>query len=217
MIKRLRLLVLCYAAGLALLLLWHLLGFVQNRMAYAAGDLTPAVLSPADFELEGFATDEAGRLISVSGDAQMLLRDTARRVESVTLHLRHSEDPVAQSVFWAAPGKAYSVRGMAWPQGDAAPQPIETENGARAWQTQSTFWLPAAGGQALRIDPCAVSGDVIEIERVAINEKRPFFAFFAFSAGEGLALCMVPGLAASGLSIVLGVLPKRARKAGDAA
>ena len=213
----LRLLLACYAGGFVLLVLWHFVGFAQNRLAYAGGDLAPATLTAEDFRAEGLVALEDGTLVSVNEDPQLHLLDTARRVENVRVRLRHSKDPITVTAYWAPQGQDHSVRSMAWPQGETGPALLPA--GGASIQTDALFLLPAAGGQSLRIDPASATGDIFYIESITINEKRPFFAFFIFSAADWLALCVLPGLLACGLSILRGAVVQKqrpSRKAGDA-
>lgn len=199
------LLLACYAGGLAVFLLAHLAGFAANRVAYANGSLAPAALTLADFDLHELEPQPDGTLLSVGGDPQLLLRDAARRVENVTIHFEYTLPPLLVNAFWASPGQDFSVRRMAYPrQGQA-----------------EAFLLPARGGQSLRIDPGTRVGNRITVHSIVINQKRPFFAFFAPSAGEVALLAVVPGLLACGLSLAAQWGPvqrlwQRRKKAGDA-
>lgn len=186
----------CYAVGLVVFLAVRLWGFVQNRLAYANGTLQTASLALDDFDLHDLELQEDGTLLSVGGDPQLLLKDQTRKVENVTIHFSYRLDPVLVNAFWADPGADYSARRMAYG--------AETADGLR-------FWLPAAGGQSLRLDPGTKVGNTITVHSITANEKRPFYAFFIPAAGESFMLCVLPALFACGLWLVGGALPPRLR------
>lgn len=182
----------CYAAALLVFLAVGLIGFIQNRAAYASGRLAPATLSLDDFEWNTELELRDGTLVSLGADPQLILKDRERAVENVTLDFGYSRTPRMQQVFWAAPGQDHALRQMAYPTG---------QSGEKA-----TFLLPAAGGQSLRIDPDTVLGTSIEVRGVTINTRRPFWQFFIPSAGQLAALLLVPPLAAAALGLGLEAL-----------
>lgn len=193
----------CYAVGLLVFLVWCVVGFAQNRLAYQSGALQTAALPLDDFYFVDLEPQEDGTLLSVGGDPQLRLRDAARRVENVTVDITYRLDPILVNAFWgdAAAGEAaYSPRRMAYGQ--------PAEGGLR-------FLLPAAGGQSLRIDPGTAAGNTIAVGRITINEKRPFYAFFLPTVGQGFMLCALPALAACFLWLAAGALPRPRQKAGD--
>lgn len=177
----LALLLACYACGLAALLLWRLGGFVQNRLAYHNGTLAPAELTLADFSPAGDIIEQNGALLTTGGDPQLILNDSTRRVENLTIEFTYSQPPLLVEVFWAEPGQDYATTRKACPVGDGATH---------------QYLLPTAGGQSLRIDPGIVAGNTIKAGRVLINQPRRFVDFFRFSALELMLLAVVPGLAA---------------------
>ena len=189
----------CYAVGLLVFLVVCLVGLVQNRLAYQSGALQTAALTLDDFDLVDLEPQEDGTLLSVGGDPQLRLRDTTRRVENVTVDITYRLTPLLVNAFWgdATTGEAaYSPRRMAYGS--------QTQGGLR-------FLLPPAGGQSLRIDPGTVVGNTIAVNRIVINEKRPFYAFFIPTATQGLVLCALPALVAC----AIGLLPRPRQKAGD--
>lgn len=193
----------CYALGLLLLLALHFAGFVQNRVAYSNGTLAHAELSVDDFELREMVETEDGMLVATGGDPQMLLLDKERRVENVYMEVGYSLPHRQQMALWTPAGADYDIRALAY---------------AKDQDGGTVFWLPAAGGQSLRIDPTSVPGNVMEIRRIEINRPRPFYAFFIFTPDEWLLLGVLPALAASGIELLRqGVGALRRRKAGDAA
>lgn len=197
------LLLLCYGAALALLLLVHLGDFVANRVLYATGHFTTRELTVADFDLENLIELDDGRLVSTTADPQMLLKDPAQKVDTVYLELQTHLPARATMVFYAR-DRQYTMRQVLY--GTAAGGGL-------------SFYLPSLGGASLRVDPVSVESNIITIERIVINQPRPVYAFFVFSANEWLALALLPGLLACGISILWqgrALLP-RYRKAGDAA
>lgn len=193
----------CYAVGLLVFLVWCVVGFAQNRLAYQSGALQTAALTLDDFDLVDLERQEDGTLLSVGGDPQLRLRDAARRVENVTVDFTYRLDPILVNAFWgdAADGdEAYSPRRMAYGK--------PAQGGLR-------FLLPAAGGQSLRVDPGTAVGNTITVHSIIVNEKRPFYAFFIPSGAQSLLLCVLPALAACFMWLVAGALPHPRPKAGD--
>lgn len=192
----------CYAVGLLLVLAVHFVGFVQNRAAYANGTLVHEELTLADFELLELVETEEG-LVSTGGDPQLLLRDVERRVENIYIEMESTLPVRQQMALWAPVGTDYNIDEMAY---------------ARQSGEGTVFWLPAAGGQSLRIDPTSVPGNVMKIHTIEINRPRPFYAFFIFTPNELLVLAVLPALAACGLALLReGFGALRARKAGEKA
>lgn len=196
------LLLACYAGGLVVFLAAHLVGFVQNRVAYANGQLAPGQLSVQDFALQDVEVQPDGTLLTLGGDPQMLLLDTGRRVENVRIDFTYARPPLLENVFWKTPNQEYSTRRMAYP--NAAGQ----------------HCLPAAGGQGLRIDPGTQISNIITVNSIVVNQKRPLWQFFTPTAGEVFLLLVLPGLLAAGLSITrnsgLWRRKKPNRKVGEA-
>lgn len=174
----------CYAAFVLAGLLLGLGRFVYNRALYATGRLEPAMLSAADFEYTEMDLQPDGTLLCTGADPQMYLLDTRRRIDTLRADILYSQPPQIVNVFWAQEGQDYSSQKMAYPRdGD------------------SLFWLPAGGVQALRLDPGIVAGNTVDVRFIAINEKRPFYAFFIPSASGGALLLFGPALLACALSL----------------
>lgn len=208
--KRLALrLILClYAIAIVVWLLVQFGGFVINRIMFANGTfetreltLQPTLVFDDNFmlhELEYLEPDENGyaRLVTTGSDPQMIFKFGAAKIESVQLHFIYESEPQMVNVYWAKHGQDYSVNNMAYAQ-DAA---------------ESVFWLPALGGQSLRIDPDTRPGNIITVESVVINAKRPFYSFFVPSARIVLILFIAPIFTAAVLTVIVGILPKRKAK-----
>lgn len=209
-------LVICiYAIAVVVWLVVQLGGFIANRIMFATGELEtgeftlhPSVVLDDNFVLNELAyvddaqnTDEnKAVLVTTGSDPQMIFKFGAAKVESVQLYFTYENTPQMVNVYWANNGQDYSVNNMAYAQ-DAQ---------------QSIFWLPATGGQSLRIDPDTRPGNMITVEKVVINAKRPFYSFFVPSAKQVLLLCVVPAFVAAVLVTLLSVLPQKNKKAGDA-
>lgn len=180
------LLLACYAA---FLLGWLLLGlgrFVYNRALYASGALEEAVLTMEDFTCSGLEPLDGG-WVTVNSDPQMILNDPARRVDTLRTRFTGLHAPQVETAFYAKPGQPYSLWRMVY---------------ARQTQDGQLYWLPAGGGQSLRLDPDSAAGNILQGGEMVINEKRPVYAFFLPSASV-VALGLVgPGLVAAGLSIL---------------
>lgn len=188
------LLLACYACGLVVFAAAHLGLFAANRAAYANGSLAHATLAVEDFALREMEPQEDGTLLVLpGGDPQMLLIDTQRRVESVYIDFDYTLPPLLVNAFWGEEAEdgsvEYSPRRMAYRQPGS-------EDG------EAAFYLPANGGQALRIDPGTAIGNRITVYGIEINRPRPFWAFFVPGAGEAVLYLALPGLAACGLALL---------------
>lgn len=179
------LLAVCYGGWLTMLLLLHLAGLVQNKMLYANGTFTTQTLTTPQIEQQFELIDMELRgdvFVTLSGDPQFLLKDAQQRVDSVVLTATYGQNPQVLNAFYTVPGQDYTVRKMVYAQ----------QNGH-----QSTFYLPQAGGQSLRIDPGTLPGNAIAIESITLNSPRPWYMFFDLSAGEWIVFVVIPGLLAS--------------------
>ncbi len=174
----------CYAAFLLGGLLLGLGRFAYNRILYASGALAPASLSMADFTLEGMEPLGEG-WVTTSSDPQMFLNDPSRRVDTLRSHFTGLNAPQVETAFYTKPGGAYSLRRMVY---------------ARQEGESQVYWLPAGGGQSLRLDPDSAAGNILHSGEIFINEKRPFYAFFLPSPEVGALLLVAPGLLAAALA-----------------
>lgn len=188
------LLLACYAAGLFVFVLLGLGRFLHNRILYAQGVLVRQELALQDFSYTDLEAREDGTLVSIGYDPQLVANNPDLQVENVTLFMTYQRPPYLVNVFWKAPGQDYSLRRMAYAQKGEPPQ----------------FLLPSKGGQGLRIDPDIQPGSVFTLDKIVVNEKRPFLLFFVPTAAQRGLLLFVPAFAACLLSL----LPKA--KAGDA-
>lgn len=186
----------CYLLALLSLLVFQLAGFVQNRLLHQNGALAATQLTVQDFELHDMVLLEDGRLVTTGYDPQMLLKDTATRVDSLTVEFSCSKDPLLLTAYYAPPRQGHSPRRMVYPAGNVQPAAFTAQQGAAA-----TFYLPPAGGQSLRFDAGTVPGNIIEVRRIAVNQPRPFLSFFSWKPAHWLALLVLPGLAAAALSV----------------
>ncbi|MDL2218771.1 hypothetical protein LJC04_00275 [Ruminococcaceae bacterium OttesenSCG-928-O06] len=195
--------------GLALVVAFYLLGilglfvvqlgeFVVNRVLYVTGTLAPAELTLEDFDLLDLEAD-GDVLLVLSADPQMLLKDTSRRVENLVVDFAYRHQPRQSSVYWAALGQDYSRTKIAYSQN----------------AQHQVYYLPVTGRQSLRFDPDSLNGNHITVGRIAINQPRPLWAFFVPGMARIVLVVVVPGLAASALSILFQALgPRRKGKAG---
>lgn len=194
--RAVRLVLLCYAVGIAVWLLWQAGGLVAGKIGYANGSLAAAELTLDDFELWDMELRD-GALVTTGADPQLLLKDIALKVESLELEFSYTRAPQVVTVYWAKPGQDYAVKNMAYPAGSEG----------------LVFRLPATGGQSLRIDPDTTAGNVITVQRIRVNVGRPFYAYFIPRAGQLVLLAVLPGLCAAALGLLAqaGLFAKRPR------
>ncbi|MFV0413885.1 MAG: hypothetical protein ACK5L3_11590 [Oscillospiraceae bacterium] len=178
---------LCYGTALLALLAVHLAGFVQNRLLYANGTFATAQLTLADFTLQNDLVLQNGKLVSTGADPQLWLNNPQQKVDTVYIEVQYSLEPRMQTAFYAQPGQQHSIRRAVY---------------AQAKGQGAEFWLPAFGGQTLRLDLTTVPYNVMSVGQIVINQPRPFYAFFLFSSSEWLAFAVLPALAACLLSIL---------------
>ncbi len=194
-----------YMMALLLFLLVHLGQFALNQIYYSNGTLQEKHLSISDFTLYDMEITGENTLYCYGSDPRMILNDASISVDTLTFSASYSLPPNMVTAFWAPAGQDYSVRAMAYPTND--------EN--------SIFYLPAGGGQSLRIDPGTQAGNVVTVNSIIINTKRPFYMFFIPTAGEAISLFTIPALLScvivtmrqSGRSFF--VFRKNKKKAGD--
>lgn len=176
----------CYAAGLALALLFATGRLVYNRVLYANGTLQPLTLSAEDAALENLEPLGEGRFVATSADPQLHI--SGHRADTVTLDIEYNAPPEMVQAFWGAPGEAFTLRRMAYAQSD-----------------ERTLWLSAGGAEALRIDPGIIPGRSFTLRAIYLNQPRPAWAFYRPSPAAANLLLFAPGLLAS----VLWLAPRR--------
>ncbi|MDL2252541.1 hypothetical protein LJC49_00505 [Ruminococcaceae bacterium OttesenSCG-928-I18] len=175
----------CYVLCLLAAVLVGLGQFAYNRVLYQNGTLETVRLTAADFTLQQMEPMEGG-FLTTGGDPQMILTDTERRVDTVRTKMRYRTEPLVETAFYAKPGEPYSVRRMVYAQQRGQDRVYE---------------LPAGGRQGLRIDPDSAAGNLLWVDEVILNERRPFYRFFIPSATEGAVLLAGPALLAGGIAL----------------
>ena len=181
---------LVFACYLLCIVGWLLVDVGQlayNRVLHQNGTLETTRLTVADFSLQEMEPMDGG-FLTTGSDPQMIYSDAAQRVDTVRARIQYRTPPVVETAFYAAPGQPYSIRQMEYAQQEGE---------------DSLFLLPAGGGQSLRIDPDATAGNLLWIEEIILNEKRPVYKFFIPSATEGALLLVGPALLASAVSVCL--------------
>ncbi len=178
-------LLVCYGAGVLLLLGSQLVGLAANKIGYATGSLVAMELSIEDFDLVDLEQN-GDTLLSIGADPQMIYKQKEQKVENLIVEAEYRIIPREQNAFWAKIGQEHSIEQMVFATG----------------KDGTLYLLPAAGGQQMRFDPDTRPGNVITIQRIAINQPRPLWAFFIPSAQQLILLATIPGLVASLFAIV---------------
>lgn len=194
--RTIRLLALCYAVALVLALCVHVGRFVYSQILRTTGALQTLQLTIEDFELVDLYLLEDGSYATISADPQMLLRNTALRVESVTMEMQVSGDgvtvPLMVSAYYANEGEGYSARQIVYAACES------TEGSLPLY----SFSLPVGGAYNLRIDPDIAAGRMLTFGTITINAPRTLGSYFVPTAGEAWLLLVVPALLACGLSLL---------------
>ena len=192
--KKLRPLLLAWAAGLAI---WLLLGCVSlaktawyARQGLAATqslsleDFTPVGIQPYD------AGEEGPWYISTDGDAQLLWQGDAY-LNTVWLFIEHESPPQAVMLYWKTPG-----------QTDFSPR--QSVYGTLTAPDVYTFDLGGVRVSEVRIDPDSVGGVATLFTGVQLNPPRFWLLRFVPSAGQLLLLLALPSCAAAAFALVRG-------------
>ena len=183
--KKLRPLLIAWAAGLAL---WLLLGCVSLvKTAWYAGQGLAATqsLTAADFTPVGIQPYDAGEegpwYISTDGDPQLLWQGEAY-LDTVWLFVEHESPPQAVMLYWKTPG-----------QTDFSPR--QSVYGVQTAPGVYSFDLGGVKVSEVRIDPDSQGGVVTRLDGVVFNPDLFPLAAFLPGAGEGMLLLFVPLLA----------------------
>ena len=177
--KKLRPLLLAWAAGLAI---WLVLGCVSlAKTGWYAGqglastqslsleDFTPVGIEPYD------AGEEGPWYISTDGDAQLLWQGDAY-LNTVWLFIEHESPPQAVMLYWKTPGQA-----------DFSPR--QSVYGTLTAPDVYTFDLGGVRVSEVRIDPDSQGGVVTRLDGVVFNPDQ--WPLAAFVPGRGAALLLL--------------------------
>lgn len=177
--KKLRPLLLAWAAGLAI---WLVLGCVSlAKTGWYAGQglASTQSLSLEDFTpvgIEPYDTGEEGPwYISTDGDAQLLWQGDAY-LNTVWLFIEHESPPQAVMLYWKTPG-----------QTDFSPR--QSVYGTLTAPDVYTFDLGGVRVSEVRIDPDSQGGVVTRLDGVVFNPDQ--WPLAAFVPGRGAALLLL--------------------------
>ena len=183
--KKLRPLLLAWAAGLAIWLLlgcaslaktaWHARQGLAATQSLSLEDFTPVGIEPYD------AGEEGPWYISTDGDAQLLWQGDAY-LNTVWLFIEHESPPQAVMLYWKTPGQA-----------DFSPR--QSVYGTLTAPDVYTFDLGGVRVSEVRIDPDSQGGVVTRLDGVVFDPDLSPLAAFLPGAGEGMLLLFVPPLA----------------------
>lgn len=200
--KKLRPLLLAWAAGLAIWLLlgcaslaktaWYAREGLAATQSLSLEDFTPVGIEPYD------AGEEGPWYISTDGDAQLLWQGDAY-LNTVWLFIEHESPPQAVMLYWKTPGQAdFSSR--------------QSVYGTLTAPDVYTFDLGGVRVSEVRIDPDSQGGVVTRLDGVVFNPNQWPLAAFVPGRGAALLLLLAPPAAlaaACQLRRALGALLKK--------
>ncbi|HJB20888.1 MAG TPA: hypothetical protein H9773_04210 [Candidatus Fournierella merdavium] len=200
--KKLRPLLLAWAAGLAIWLLlgcaslaktaWYARQGLAATQSLSLEDFTPVGIEPYD------AGEEGPWYISTDGDAQLLWQGDAY-LNTVWLFIEHESPPQAVMLYWKTPGQA-----------DFSPR--QSVYGTLTAPDVYTFDLGGVRVSEVRIDPDSQGGVVTRLDGVVFNPDQWPLAAFVPGRGAALLLLLAPPAAlaaACQLRRALGALLKK--------
>lgn len=200
--KKLRPLLLAWAAGLAIWLLlgcaslaktaWYAREGLAATQSLSLEDFTPVGIEPYD------AGEEGPWYISTDGDAQLLWQGDAY-LNTVWLFIEHESPPQAVMLYWKTPGQA-----------DFSPR--QSVYGTLTAPDVYTFDLGGVRVSEVRIDPDSQGGVVTRLDGVVFNPDQWPLAAFVPGRGAALLLLLAPPAAlaaACQLRRALGALLKK--------
>lgn len=200
--KKLRPLLLAWAAGLAIWLLlgcaslaktaWYARQGLASTQSLSLEDFTPVGIEPYD------AGEEGPWYISTDGDAQLLWQGDAY-LNTVCLFIEHESPPQAVMLYWKTPGQA-----------DFSPR--QSVYGTLTAPDVYTFDLGGVRVSEVRIDPDSQGGVVTRLDGVVFNPDQWPLAAFVPGRGAALLLLLAPPAAlaaACQLRRALGALLKK--------
>ena len=200
--KKLRPLLLAWAAGLAIWLLlgcaslaktaWYARQGLAATQSLSLEDFTPVGIEPYD------AGEEGPWYISTDGDAQLLWQGDAY-LNTVWLFIEHESPPQAVMLYWKTPG-----------QTDFSPR--QSVYGVQTAPGVYSFDLGGVKVSEVRIDPDSQGGVVTRLDGVVFNPDQWSLAAFVPGRGAALLLLLAPPAAlaaACQLRRALGALLKK--------
>ena len=180
--KKLRPLLLAWAAGLAIWLLlgcaslaktaWYAREGLAATQSLSLEDFTPVGIEPYD------AGEEGPWYISTDGDAQLLWQGDAY-LNTVWLFIEHESPPQAVMLYWKTPGQA-----------DFSPR--QSVYGTLTAPDVYTFDLGGVRVSEVRIDPDSQGGVVTRLDGVVYNPDLSPLAAFVPGGGAALLLLLAP-------------------------
>lgn len=179
-----------YALGAAGLVLWMAANLVFDAALSAAGLARPVTITLADtgaYTLVNLEPAGENTLVSVTGDAQLLLQP-GTLVRRLRLEADYpAQDGGEKDLYWHLPGFGYAPALRVWPAPD--------ENG------DLLYALPPFAGQGLRLDLADTAGVEVRVARIVLNEPLAPWRYFVPTGWQLFWLAAAPGLAGCALTL----------------
>lgn len=179
---------LCAAVCLVLWLGGSTWGLASDLAAKAGGRLYPFSLGTDQFYTENILVEEDGTLVTITDDPQMIWANMdGRTVRTLRFTAKYSG----------------SAREMCLYYTNGAQEAFSQDK--RVFATQSNdgksylYTLPQGPISGLRLDPCSVAGNHIQVESIVLNEEVPLWKYFAPGWHRGFQMVLYTALAAAGL------------------
>ena len=187
-----RLLAGCYAALLAVSLVWAAFNLCQDRYLRATGQLTEQQLSASAFELVNLQLEEDGVYTSTTDDPRMVLTDCPERVSRVDMEVTFlNMDPGEFTLFYKPRDgmEDFDANFRVW--------------GNEQSKSHYSFSVSCARCYGLRIDPGMYAGMQFTIQSITLNAKQPALSFFVPSNFWLVSFIVAPALIASVIQYII--------------
>ena len=198
-----KLLAFCYAVFLAGSLILPLLGYTEDRIQRALGNLEPIEVSMSDFEWTDLEQTGPDSYVSISVDPRMVMKDPPKTVRTVKVKFHFTNMEPGEFCLFYKPRpdmEDFDARYRVWAH-------VEDDG-------SYTFTLPYGDIYGLRIDPGIYYGLRFEVESITFNEPRSFLSWFTPTRTWALSFLVAPALAAVILKYAAALAVRLARQKG---
>lgn len=187
--RKVRLLMLCYAAALLAWVLWGTVALVRANILRGNGSMPARPLQWAEaetatglIETEGWDAESLW-LLSFDNDPQVVWHLAGTRVQRLVFDATAVNSPAGEMVLYytTRPDEPFSERNKLWAQQDG--------------EGRYYFDLGGRRIERLRLDPDAAGGIIWQVRGITLNAAKPAFAYYRPDTLQMVALLLMPVLA----------------------
>lgn len=179
----------CYAAAVIITLLYCLGLATYSGIMRKSGNIKEQALTLDDLTLYNMEKISADTAVATSVDPQMIFSSLEGTIQSVRIELVFSMQPGEMAMYYVTgQNEEFGQNKRVWAK--------ETDDGVYVYN------LPL-NTKSLRLDPGNVNNNVVTVKSITVNPQKSFFSYFALSAGQLLALLVMPAFTAAVISYLI--------------